>query len=125
VGVPDRPADRGAFDPSVLQAMVGDDPVVAEDFARRVVADAAEEVDQLRTAAAAGDAGECARIAHRLRSSARVVGAAGLDAACARVAERTATGAFAEALTDVARAAAALGEAVEAWSGSGGLQTDE
>ncbi len=69
----------------VLAALVGSDPQVIAELLREFQASAAQLGAALLEAGAAGRAAEAARIAHKLKSSARSVGALELGELCAAV----------------------------------------
>ncbi len=71
-----------ALDISVLQQLVGDDAEVVHDLLRTYQASAQEQAAALRTAAATGDGGGVAVIAHRLKSASRSMGALALGDLC-------------------------------------------
>ncbi len=75
----------GPVDVRVLEALVGDDPVVIGEFLRDFRASSAKIALELRAAYQAGQAAVVAAAAHKLKSSARSVGALALGELCAQM----------------------------------------
>lgn len=75
-------------DISVLKAMVGDDPMVIQEFLLDFQISAAKTAVELRAACTAGQATAAGAAAHKLKSSALTVGALRLGELCAEM-ERT------------------------------------
>lgn len=74
-----------AVDITVLEALVGDDPLVVREFLIEYQALAQRQSGELRSAWAAGDVRHVGAIAHRLKSSSRSVGAIVLGDECAQL----------------------------------------
>ncbi|WP_090907280.1 PAS domain S-box protein [Nitrosospira sp. Nsp13] len=77
-------ADR-SMDVSVLEALVGNDPAVIDEFLRDFRASSARIAADLRAASQAGEAATAGAAAHKLKSSARSVGALVLGDLCAEM----------------------------------------
>jgi CheY-like chemotaxis protein len=75
-----------SIDPSVLEGLgkVGGDELIQR-IVRIYLADSNAKLNDLRSAAAHGDLGQLARVAHSLKSSSANVGAAALSALCRRL----------------------------------------
>lgn len=73
------------IDISVLENMVGNDPLVLNDFLHHFQMSAARIADTLRLACVAQDAQQAGGHAHKLKSSALAVGALALGARCAEM----------------------------------------
>jgi len=86
-GKPPRatPATSAALQVQMLEALVGNDPQVIEEFLREFHASARQLGAELVGAGSTGNAAEAARIAHKLKSSARAVGAVPLGELCATI----------------------------------------
>lgn len=69
-------------DISLLRQVVGDEADVVRYFLTEYLASAHTEAAALRAATASGDAGGAAMIAHRLKSSSRLIGALALGDLC-------------------------------------------
>jgi signal transduction histidine kinase/CheY-like chemotaxis protein/HPt (histidine-containing phosphotransfer) domain-containing protein len=78
-------ASDAPMDISLLEALVGTDPLVVQDVLQDFGASAASLALQLSDSCATGRGGEAAAIAHRLKSSARSVGALKLGDLCAAI----------------------------------------
>ncbi len=87
-------------DVNVLKEMVGDDPVVINEFLHDFRSSATQIAQKLKTAYAAGQAAEMSALAHKLKSSARSVGALALGELCAEI-EQAGRGNQAEALGEL------------------------
>lgn len=74
-----------AVDVSVLQALVGDDPAVVNEFLQDFMSSAQQIAAQMRKAVAERQPEEVRAVAHKLKSSARSVGALTLGEWCARI----------------------------------------
>jgi len=85
---------------SALEALVGTDPRVIEDFLRAFGVSAARSAAELAEACAAQRSKDAAAIAHKLKSSARSVGASGLGDLCSAIEVAGAAGDLA-VLTDL------------------------
>jgi PAS domain S-box-containing protein len=81
VDAPGRPP----LDISVLEALVGDDPLVVGDFLADFQAAARQAAADLRAAEAAHDTRRIGVVAHKLKSSSRSVGAIALGDLCAEL----------------------------------------
>jgi CheY-like chemotaxis protein/HPt (histidine-containing phosphotransfer) domain-containing protein len=77
-------ADR-SMDVSVLEALVGNDPAVIDEFLRDFRASSVRIAADLRAASQAGEAATAGAAAHKLKSSARSVGALVLGDLCAEM----------------------------------------
>jgi signal transduction histidine kinase/CheY-like chemotaxis protein/HPt (histidine-containing phosphotransfer) domain-containing protein len=86
-GKPPRatPATSAALQVQMLEALVGNDPQVIEEFLREFHASARQLGAELVAAGSAGNAADAVRIAHKLKSSARAVGAVQLGELCATI----------------------------------------
>lgn len=73
------------MDVSVLEALVGNDPAVIDEFLRDFRASSARIAADLRAASQAGEAATAGAAAHKLKSSARSVGALVLGDLCAEM----------------------------------------
>ena len=69
----------------MLKQLVGDDAEVVRDLLSEFGASAQEQAAALRSAAAMGDGGGVAAIAHRLKSASRSMGALALGELCAEL----------------------------------------
>ncbi len=74
-----------AYDDQALARLVGDDAALLADFRQRFVLSALNTMDEMRRAASSGDMAALADLAHRLKSSCRVIGAVSLAACCDRI----------------------------------------
>ncbi|MBA4265604.1 MAG: hypothetical protein C0453_11015, partial [Comamonadaceae bacterium] len=74
-----------AYDEQALAELVGDDPAVLAEFRQRFVLTAFKTIDEMRRAASIGDVATLGSLAHRLKSSCRVIGAVSLAACCDRI----------------------------------------
>lgn len=74
-----------AYDDQALAGLVGDDPAVLAEFRHRFVLTAFNTMDEMRRAASNGDVATLGNLAHRLKSSCRVIGAVSLAACCDRI----------------------------------------
>ena len=72
-------------DVNVLRALIGGDEAIMGEFLHDFRLSAARIGEQLRTAAAAGQASVAGALAHKLKSSARSVGALALGEVCAEI----------------------------------------
>ena len=84
---PAAPATALALDVSVLEALVGDDPQVIEEFLQDFRVSAGEASVQMRAACQDRQPDAVEAVAHRLKSSARAVGALALGELCAEMEE--------------------------------------
>ncbi len=84
---PAAPATARALDVSVLEALVGDDPQVIEEFLQDFRVSAGEASVQMRAACQDRQPDAVEAVAHRLKSSARAVGALALGELCAEMEE--------------------------------------
>ena len=80
-----RSASTLALDPSVLEALVGDDPEIIREFLEEFRNSAVKTAMELKTACELGQAGQTGALAHKLKSSARAVGAIPLGDLCAEL----------------------------------------
>ena len=76
---------EGPVDVHVLEALVGDDPVVISEFLQDFRASSAKIAVELRVAYQAGQTATVGAAAHKLKSSARSVGALALGELCAQM----------------------------------------
>ncbi|WP_394792344.1 PAS domain S-box protein [Rhodoferax sp.] len=101
--LPDTPLTTGAvststvdrhqaIDVRILQALVGNDPVVVNELMAEYRLSAHRLAHELRTAHSLEDTRQIASIAHRLKSSSRSVGAATLGDVCAELENACRTG---------------------------------
>ncbi|MBA4263695.1 MAG: hypothetical protein C0453_01315, partial [Comamonadaceae bacterium] len=74
-----------AYDDQALAELVGDDPAVLAEFRQRFVLTAFKTMDEMRRAASTGDIATLGNLAHRLKSSCRVIGAVSLAECCDRI----------------------------------------
>ena len=79
------PAASAALQVQMLEALVGSDPQVIEEFLREFHASARQLGAELVAAGSAGNAADAVRIAHKLKSSARAVGAVLLGELCVAI----------------------------------------
>jgi len=79
------PATSEALQVHRLEALVGNDPQVIEEFLREFHASARQLGAELVAAGSAGHADEAVKTAHKLKSSARAVGAVQLGELCAAI----------------------------------------
>jgi two-component system sensor histidine kinase/response regulator len=77
--------NASAYDDQALARLVGDDPAVLAEFRQRFVLSALNTMDEMRRCAHAGEFAALARLAHRLKSSCRVIGAVSLAECCDRI----------------------------------------
>ena len=71
------------LDVNVLKALVGDDPAVIREFLGDFRLSAAKTAAELKAACDGGQARQAGALAHKLKSSARLVGALALGELCA------------------------------------------
>ncbi len=83
MGAPPASAGGPPLDVAVLRQFVGDDPVAVRDFLVAFRATAEQQTNEIREGAAAADLPRVARMAHRLKSTARAVGALPFGEGCA------------------------------------------
>jgi CheY-like chemotaxis protein/HPt (histidine-containing phosphotransfer) domain-containing protein len=74
-----------AYDDQALAGFVGEDPTVLAEFRQRFVLSALNTMDEMRLAANNSDFATLGNLAHRLKSSCRVIGAVSLAACCERI----------------------------------------
>ena len=74
-----------AYDDQALERLVGDDPDLLADFRQRFLLSALNTMDEMRRAANRADLAALGDLAHRLKSSCRVIGAVSLAACCERI----------------------------------------
>jgi len=89
----------GTFDIDVPRSLIGDDPAALRELLQDFLQRAPLEAEALRNALRSGDTGLVARIAHRVKSSARAVGGQTLGDCCAELEYAARVGG--QALTDV------------------------
>lgn len=77
--------DHSAYDDQALEGFVGDDPAVLAEFRQRFVLSVLNTMDEMRLAANRGDFATLGDLAHRLKSSCRVIGAVALAECCDRI----------------------------------------
>src|SRR6185437_13679786 len=96
VGAPDDtlppPAISPVVDVTVLESLVGDDPLVVRDFLSDYLDSARRLVGELRLARNAEDLRQIGAIAHKLKSSSRSVGAIALGDLCSALENACRTG---------------------------------
>ena len=80
--VPVKEPTPPAVDISVLQALIGDDAAITNEFLQDFSVSAQAIAAELLAACAAGDAAQVGALAHKLKSSARSVGALALGECC-------------------------------------------
>lgn len=80
-----------AYDDQALERLVGDDPELLADFRQRFLMSALNTMDEMRRAANRADLTSLGDLAHRLKSSCRVLGAVSLAACCERIERADAT----------------------------------
>ncbi|PKO69492.1 MAG: hybrid sensor histidine kinase/response regulator [Betaproteobacteria bacterium HGW-Betaproteobacteria-16] len=80
-----------AYDDEALERWVGDDAAILADFRQRFVMSALHTIDEMRHAASSNDSVSLVNLAHRLKSSARLIGAVSLAACCDSI-ERSGAG---------------------------------
>lgn len=80
-----------AYDDHALERWVGDDAEILADFRQRFVMSALHTIDEMRHAASSSDSVSLVNLAHRLKSSARLIGAVSLAACCDSI-ERSGAG---------------------------------
>jgi two-component system, sensor histidine kinase and response regulator len=73
------------YDDQALARLVGDDPAVLAEFRQRFVLTGIKTMDAMRRAANNGDLASLGNLAHRLKSSCRVIGAMSLAECCDRI----------------------------------------
>ena len=76
------PGPAVPVDVSVLEGLVGDDPVIVREFLEQFRLSARQAAAELRTACAEGQRAQSGALAHKLKSSARAVGALALGEVC-------------------------------------------
>jgi two-component system, sensor histidine kinase and response regulator len=74
-----------AYDDRALERLVGEDPELLADFRQRFLMSALNTMDEMRRAANRADITALGDLAHRLKSSCRVIGAVSLAACCERI----------------------------------------
>jgi len=73
------------MDVSVLEALVGDDPAIVNEFLTDYLASSRDNMEEMHAVLAAGDARQVGSLAHKLKSSSRAVGALALGDLCAEL----------------------------------------
>jgi HPt (histidine-containing phosphotransfer) domain-containing protein len=77
--------DKSIMDISVLEALVGDDPAIVNEFLTDYLASSRNNMEEMRAVLAVGDARQVGTLAHKLKSSSRAVGALALGDLCAEL----------------------------------------
>ena len=77
--------DKSIMDIAVLEALVGDDPAIVNEFLTDYLASSRDIMEEMRAVLAAGDPRQVGSLAHRLKSSSRAVGALVLGDLCAEL----------------------------------------
>ena len=77
--------DKSIMDISVLEALVGDDPAVVNEFLTDYLASCRDNTEEMHAVLAVGDARQVGSRAHKLKSSSRAVGALALGDLCAEL----------------------------------------
>ena len=77
--------DKSVMDVSVLEALVGDDPVIVNEFLTDYLASSRDNMEEMHAVLAVGDARQVGSLAHKLKSSSRAVGALALGDLCAEL----------------------------------------
>lgn len=77
--------DKSIMDIAVLEALVGDDPAIVNEFLNDYLASSRDNMVEMRAVLAAGDARQVGTLAHKLKSSSRAVGALALGDLCAEL----------------------------------------
>ncbi|MDP2677999.1 MAG: response regulator [Rhodoferax sp.] len=77
--------DKSIMDISVLEALVGDDPAIVNEFLTDYLESSRDNMEEMRVVLAAGDSRQVGSLAHKLKSSCRAVGALALGDLCAEL----------------------------------------
>jgi PAS domain S-box-containing protein len=77
--------DKSIIDVTVLEALVGDDPAIVNEFLTVYLASSRDIMEEMRVILAAGDSCQVGALAHKLKSSSRAVGALALGDLCAEL----------------------------------------
>jgi PAS domain S-box-containing protein len=77
--------DKSIMDIAVLEALVGDDPAIVNEFLTDYLASSRDNMEEMRAVLAAGDSRQVGTLAHKLKSSSRAVGALALGDLCAEL----------------------------------------
>jgi HPt (histidine-containing phosphotransfer) domain-containing protein len=74
-----------AYDDKALARLLGENSAELAEFRQRFVLSALNTMDEMRRAASSGDLTTLGNLAHRLKSSCRVIGAVSLAACCSHI----------------------------------------
>jgi CheY-like chemotaxis protein/HPt (histidine-containing phosphotransfer) domain-containing protein len=77
--------DKSIMDIAVLEALVGDDPAIVNEFLTDYLASSRDNMEEMRAVLAAGDSRQVGTLAHKLKSASRAVGALALGDLCAEL----------------------------------------